>query len=100
MTDSKTDASDNHNLIEITDEDGNVVHTIDIGVCNQVADDMLDSMVELEEVMDNFDFVTACFSLFVNCVHILTDHGWSVQELVKEVEQHGSVDQSPDRTLN
>lgn len=86
MADSDRDADPN--WIVQRDADGNVEFEIDLDLCNTVADDMLSDMWELEGELENFDFVAAVFSLFVNSVHILLDHGWNTQDLLKAVQEH------------
>lgn len=81
------------NLIEITDDDGNVIQTIDMDLCAEVAHDVLSSMQALEESEEEFDFVTAVFSLFIHSINILHANGWSDAELIKEIEDH--IHQTP-----
>jgi hypothetical protein len=80
-------------LIEITDDDGNVIQTIDMDLCSDVAMDVLSSLEDLEESEEEFDFVTAVFSLFIHSIHILNANGWSDAELIKEVQDH--IHQTP-----
>lgn len=97
---SKEDLENDPNVIPIWDEQGELVEVIHIDLCNEVADGMLESMWELEGELEHFDFSTAAFGLFVNCVHILVDAGWSVEDLMKEVQDHGTVQESSQETLN
>jgi hypothetical protein len=76
------------NIIEIKDDDGNVVHTIDVDLCDHIADSVLTNLSNMEDEVEDFDFVTAVFSLFVNSIHILADAGWTEQDLIKEVQAH------------
>jgi hypothetical protein len=103
---NSTPESDPENWIEITDDAGEVIHRINIDLCNQVADEFMMDMADLEEHVDNYDFVTACFGLFVNSMHVLHDAGWSVEDLMREVKEHVGTEQitpedvSDNRTLN
>lgn len=83
-----TDRDSDPNWIVQRDADGNVEFEIDLDLCNTVADDMLSDMASLDGELDNFDFVAAVFSLFVNSIHILLDHGWTPQNLLQEVTDH------------
>jgi hypothetical protein len=83
-----TDRDADPNWIVQRDDDGNVEFEIDLELCNTVADDMLNDMWELDGELENFDFVAAVFSMFVNSIHILLDHGWSPQDLQREVTDH------------
>jgi len=82
------DRDQDPNWIVQRDDEGNVEFEIDLNLCNTVADDMLTDMAELDGELENFDFVSAVFSLFVNSVHILLDHGWKPEELKQEVSDH------------
>lgn len=86
MADSDPDTDPN--WIVQRDADGNVEFEIDLNLCNSVADDMLTDMWELDGELENFDFVAAVFSVFVNSIHILLDHGWTSQDLLREVTDH------------
>lgn len=79
---------DDPNIIEELDDEGNVVNTIHIDLCNEIADGMLEDLADLQGEVTHFDFGVASFGLFVNCVHILLDQGWTMEELVKEVTDH------------
>lgn len=93
-------AEDDANWILIHDDDGNLVHKIDIDLCNHVADEALTALHELEDNLEHFDFSTAAFGMFVNCVHILLDAGWNMQDLIKEVQDHALMHESGNSTLN
>ena len=73
-------------IVEV-DADGNE-YRIDIGVCNDAADDVLHSLFELEGTLEDFDFSTAVFGLLVNAIHILTTSGWTTSDLVTVVNEH------------
>jgi hypothetical protein len=36
----------------------------------------------------NFDYGAAIFSVFVYCIHILSQAGWSQRELITELLEH------------
>lgn len=86
MADSDRDSDPN--WIVQRDEDGNVQFEIDLDLCNTIADDTLSHIVELEQELEHFDFAACVFSLFVQGVHILLDHGWTPEDLVREVQEH------------
>jgi hypothetical protein len=74
-------------IIKETLADGSEVQ-IDMDVCNEQASLALDNLFELEGELENFDFVATVFSLYVSCIHILTNSGWNKDELKSEVEYH------------
>ena len=75
------------NLIHGIDDDGNE-YTIDLDVCNAVADSVLENLVEQSDEIENFDFVATCYSLFISSYRILLDSGWSFEELTKDMQDH------------
>lgn len=98
--DSSHDFQDDPNVIPVWDEQGELVETIHIDLCNQMADHMMTSLMDLEGELEHFDFSTAAFGLFVNCVHILVNSGWSIEELTREVQQHGAMQEASQGVLN
>lgn len=88
MSDSDNDSDPN--WIVQRDDEGNVEFEIDLELCSSVADDMLSDMFELDGALENFDFAAAVFSVFVNSIHILLDHGWSAEDLLQEVKDHAA----------
>lgn len=78
-------------IIEIL-EDGTVYY-FDLDVCNSEAEKLLDELHKKEGIVPNFDFSASIFNLFVNSIHILRNSGWTTEELLNEVLDHGtSVD--------
>jgi hypothetical protein len=72
------------NLIKETLENGEV-YEFDLDVCNAAADQALEELLEKEGEVENFDFVASVFSLFVASISILTQSGWTTEELINEV---------------
>jgi hypothetical protein len=72
------------NLIKETLENGEV-YEFDLDVCNAAADQALEELLEKEGEVENFDFVASVFSLFVASISILTQSGWTTDELINEV---------------
>ena len=72
------------NLIKETLENGEV-YEFDLDVCNAAADQVLEELLEKEGEVENFDFVASIFSLFVASISILTQSGWTTDELINEV---------------
>ena len=91
---------DDENWITIEDDDGHVIERISIDLCNHVADQTLVALSEVEEQLEHFDFSTAAFGLFVNCVHILREAGWRTEDLIKEVQDHGDLYDCDQTTIN
>jgi hypothetical protein len=72
------------NLIKETLENGDI-YEFDLDVCNAAADQALEELLEKEGEVENFDFVASVFSLFVASISILTQSGWTTDELINEV---------------
>lgn len=65
------------------------IYTFSINRSNDLAHELLEQLYALEGQELDFDFTAAVFSLFVESIHILTDSGWSIEELLNEVVTHG-----------
>jgi|688.fasta_scaffold13108_7 hypothetical protein len=72
-------------------EDG-TIYCFDMDKCIQEANDALEKLYEKEGVELDFDFTATVFSLFVNCIHILTESGWTTNDLISEVIDHSTED--------
>ena len=72
------------NIIKETLENGEV-YEFDLDVCSAAADQVLEDLLEKEGEVENFDFVASIFSLFVASIGILTQSGWTTDELINEV---------------
>jgi len=85
----KTEVQDSDNLIIETMEDG-TEYTIDLEVCNTVADEIMNSLFALDESgeVENFDAVATCFSLFISTYHVLLQTGWTIDNLKQELDEH------------
>jgi hypothetical protein len=68
-------------------EDG-TVYCFDMDKCIQEANSSIEKLYEKEGVELDYDFTATVFSLFIQCVHILTDSGWTTEELIDEVVRH------------
>ena len=68
-------------------EDG-TIYTFSINKSTEHATKMLEQLYELEGKEIDFDYTAAVFSLFVDCIHILSQSGWTTQELIEEVVTH------------
>lgn len=71
-------------------EDGTIYH-IDLNVCENSAMDALDNLYETEGKKLGFDYTTTVFNLFVASIQILTQSGWSTEELLSEVINHSQA---------
>lgn len=72
-------------------EDG-TVHLFDMDVCNQVADETVQMLIDKETELLKYDFTATMFALFTRSVHILTTSGWSTAELINELIDHSEAD--------
>ena len=73
-------------------EDG-TIYCFDMDKCIEEASNSLEKLFEKEGVELDYDFSATVFSLFVQCVHILTSSGWTTEELINEVIDHSEEDQ-------
>jgi hypothetical protein len=76
-------------------EDG-TIYTFSITTSNQHAREVLERLHELEATEVDFDFTAAVFSLFVDSIDILTNSGWTTQDLITEVISHSAADDRED----
>jgi hypothetical protein len=67
------------------------VYYFDLDVCNNAAEQAMEKLLELEGVEPNFDFTASVFHLFVEAIYILTNSGWSTEELLTEVLTHSDA---------
>ena len=74
-------------IIKETLENGEV-YEFDMDLCSAVADEVLNELYDREGDMEHFDFSATVFSLFVSSIHILTQSGWTTDELINEVKTH------------
>lgn len=91
------DEDSDHLIVEM-DQDGNE-YVIDLDVCKDHADAAMNQLWESEGEVENFDFNTAVFALFLNSIHVLSQTGWTTSELVNAVQDH-SLYQPPADELN
>ena len=76
-------------------EDG-TIYTFSITTSNRHAREVLERLHELEATEVDFDFTAAVFSLFVDSIDILTNSGWTTQDLITEVISHSAADDRED----
>jgi hypothetical protein len=77
-------------IVEIL-EDGTVYH-FDMAVCNAEAEQVLATLWSKEDNQLGFDYTATVYSLFARAVHILSQSGWSMDELVDAVLTHAVDD--------
>ena len=77
-------------IVEIL-EDGTVYH-FDMDVCNAEAENVLEILWSKENNQLGFDYTATVYSLFSRAARILSESGWSVDELVDAVLTHASDD--------
>lgn len=81
-------------VVEIL-EDGTVYH-FDMDVCNAEAESALAALWAREDQQLGFDYTATVYSLFARSVYILSQSGWTIDELVDAVLTHAVDD--PDMT--
>ena len=74
-------------IIRETDEDGEE-YEFDLAVCDAAAKEVLTTLFEKENVVEHFDFTAAVYSIFISSIIILSDAGWSSEELNKIITFH------------
>ena len=67
------------------------INHFDLDVCNAAADEALELLWAKENTVLSFDYTAAVFSLFVDSINILSNSGWSTQELLQEVLDHSEA---------
>jgi hypothetical protein len=72
-------------------EDG-TIYTFSINKSSDRARELLERLWELEGQELDFDYTAAVFSLFVDSIDILTNSGWTTQDLITEVISHSAAD--------
>ena len=73
-------------IVEVL-EDG-TIYAFDLDVCDKEAERVLKNLSKKEGKLFNFDYGAAVFSLFVYCIHILSQSGWTQRELITELLEH------------
>jgi hypothetical protein len=59
------------------------------------ADLIVDQLQQREGEID-YDYVAVMFGLFVTSIHVLSNCGWSREELIKEVIDHCDIAEEDD----
>ena len=80
---------DDPNICTSTLDDGST-YTFHLDVCNKIADEVIDELLEKQDVVENFDFGAAMFAMFISSIHVLLDYGWSEADLMKEIRNHAA----------
>jgi len=81
------DDGSNDNIITEVLPSGEI-YQFDLEVCDDAVDTVLANLYAKEGEVINFDFSTAIFGLFINTIQILSNSGWSTEDLVAEVIEH------------
>lgn len=68
------------------------VYYVDLDVCSEEADKVMEELYEKEGTVPNFDYTSAVFTLFINSIHTLSNSGWTTEELIQEVLNHSDAD--------
>ena len=71
--------------------------TFDLNICNLAAEQAVESLWEKEGVINNFDFTASMYSVFIQCVNVLSNSGFITRELLETVVAHSdAADICPD----
>lgn len=71
-----------------------------IEVSNKVADEVVVALYEKEGKPKDFDFATAMFSIFIDAIRVLTNVGWTTENLIEEVRTHSEADDHAETCTN
>ena len=80
-------------------EDG-TVYCFDMDKCIEEADTTLEQLHAKEGVEIDFDFTAVVFSLFIRSIQILTNSGWSTEDLIEEILENSEADDNIDEDLD
>lgn len=69
---------------------------IDPELCQAFALNTLEGLFGYEGVVDDYDFNTTVFCLFIECIHILSSCDWKADELKTEVDNHIDCNEEED----
>lgn len=45
----------------------------------------------LDDIDEKYPDASAYFAMYINCIHILIDQGWTMEELMQEVKDHAVI---------
>jgi hypothetical protein len=68
-------------------EDGTVYY-FDLEVCNREAEKAIEELHMKQDVIPNFDYTSSIFTIFISSIQILSNSGWTTDELLQEVLNH------------
>jgi hypothetical protein len=80
----------NEDIVETLADGSTYVFNMD--VCNEAAEDAMALLWSKEGRTEKFDYTAAVFSLFIDCIHVLSSSGWSTENLLDEVFDHSKAD--------
>ena len=83
-------------IVKTTLTDG-TPYEFDADLCHQEAHTVLDGLWEQEDVTHHFDFVCTIHALLTNCITILSNNGWTEEELMQSVIEYSSNNDSGGR---
>jgi hypothetical protein len=67
--------------------DDGTIYCFDIDKCMNEADKVVETLRDRDGEID-YDYGAVMFSLFITSIHVLSDYGWTREELLKEVIDH------------
>jgi hypothetical protein len=75
--------------------DGTVYH-FDMDVCNAAADQVFEQLWKLENTQLGYDYTATVYSVFSRAVHVLSQSGWSTNELIDTLLDHSDDEEDID----
>ena len=79
------------NIISDVMSDG-TIRVFDLDVCQAHAEEVIDDLREKEGKVINLDFYSTVFALFAEATHVLTQAGWTTEDLIAAVIDHSDAD--------
>jgi len=73
-------------VIEVL-EDGTIYY-YDLDVCEKEAESVIEELIVKQTVVPNYDFQATVFCLFLQSIFLLSEAGWTPEELLDEVLMH------------
>ena len=92
--------NENDDKSHVCPECGEEMEDVDFELCDSFASDAIDELMEHQGEVEGYDFVAAMFSMFMYSIHILNSHGWTAEELTKEIDDHIGAGSSAGHTIN
>ena len=71
---------------------------VDMDLCEKIATKIVEDLSTIEKEIPLADFRVIMYNMFIHSIDVLTDNGWTQQELIYDINEF--LETSPFRTLN